>query len=93
MLFLLNLITYIKKIANWVKMLLKNHYGSIYVIIRCTKISNNYVFTFLDTNLQKEFSADVVDLFNNTKILNKFDEVDVIQIGEMYANTIFFKNN
>ncbi|MBY0379107.1 MAG: hypothetical protein K2P99_01760 [Burkholderiales bacterium] len=91
MISLLNLATYIRKIVNWIRLLLKNYYGSTYVIKRCTKIHNNYVFTFLDTNLQKEFSADVTDLFNNTKMLNKFDDIDVIQIGEMYANTIFFK--
>ena len=42
-------------------------------------------------NLQKEFSISVESLFYNIKLLNKFDKDDVILIGKLHANTMFFK--
>jgi hypothetical protein len=47
----------------------------------------------LDKTLGKEFSIEVTQLFNNARLMNKFDKDDVLEIGKLYANSVFLHNH
>ena len=91
--FIFEKLIFLKKIRAWLKLLLKTHYYSSYIIKSHKKIKNDYVIIFLDKTLGKEFSIEVTQLFNNARLMNKFDKDDVLEIGKLYANSVFLHNH
>lgn len=62
-----------------------------YEIISIDKceIPGEYAVSFMNLANKKCFSKSITDLYNDQKILNKFDFEDVIKIGNYYAKSLY----
>lgn len=87
-------ISYFKKLGTLILYCARHISPYIYEIVSIDKceVAGEYVVTFIHLANKKCFSKNVIDLYNNPKMLNKFDFNDAIKIGNYYAKSLYEKS-
>ena len=87
-------IKYLSISCKWMVLLLKKQATAKYMILSVSKDKQfGYNIQIIDTNSHKEFFIPLDNIIKDRKLLNKFDNSDVLEIGHLYAKAKFFANN
>src|ERR1700693_3934558 len=80
-------------VKMWLSLLAKHFQKTTFVIKEViSDHENGSIIHFEHVEEKKTFAKPVAELFNTLSLLKHFDNMDIVEIGKLYAKDQFYKN-